>query len=233
MTVVERVAAILERIRTAGNKCGGSQSPVHLLAAVKEREPAEVEEVIAAGVRFIGENKVQEGEKHFSAIPADATARVRRHFIGRLQSNKAKKAVLLFDSIDSVDSESLVLRLERAAEELEVFRNCMVEVNMGEEQKGGIAHSGIMPLCDTIHKSPHLTLTGLMGVPPYFDDPEKSRPYFRKLFKLFQDVKRNHPEPQKLEFLSMGMSGDFEAAIEEGSNMVRIGTLIFGPRRTK
>jgi PLP dependent protein len=233
MTVAERIAGLCERIESAKKRRGASEGPVHLLAAVKEREAFEIEEAVKAGIKFIGENKIQEGEKHFPALSAEARSKASCHFIGRLQSNKAKKAVKIFDSIDSVDSVSLALKLEKAAEELDLFRDVMVEVNMGEEQKGGIAASGLSELCDTIFKCPHITLTGLMGVPPYFDEPEKSRPYFNKLYKLFGDIRKVHPDPRVFSFLSMGMSGDFEAAIEEGSNMVRIGTFIFGPRRAK
>jgi PLP dependent protein len=233
MTVAERVAAVKERIELARKRRGASEDPVHLVAAVKEREDFEIEEAISFGIRLIGENKIQEAEKHFPGLSAQARSSVSCHFIGRLQSNKARKAVRLFDSIDSVDSAALALKIERAAEESEVFRSVMIEVNMGEEQKGGVATSGLSALCDTIFECPHLSLTGLMGLPPYFDEPELSRPYFKKLYKLFGNVKKNHPDPASFSFLSMGMSGDFEAAIEEGSNMVRIGTLIFGPRRTK
>jgi len=233
MTVAERVAAISERIEAASVKCGGGPNGVHLLAAVKERLASEIEEAIGAGVEFIGENKVQEGEAHFSSISPQARAKTRCHFIGRLQSNKVKKAAALFDSIDSVDSPELARRIQGAAEELGVFRDCMVEVNLGEEQKGGAAFSDIPSLCEAIYSCPRLTLTGLMGIPPFFDEPGKSRPYFRRLYKLFGEMKKNHPDPEKFRFLSMGMSGDFEAAIEEGSNMVRIGTLLFGPRRQK
>lgn len=233
MTVAERVAAILDRIDAASMRRLGRECPVMLLAAAKEREAAEIEEAIAAGVRFLGENKVQEGGGHMSSVAAEAKGRASWHFIGRLQSNKAKKAVQLFDSIDSVDSSGLAERLDAAAGELGKCRECMVEVNMGEEQKGGVGLSGIASLCDAIHRSPHLTLTGLMAIPPFFDDPEQSRPYFRKLRELFDDVKKDHPEPDRFAFLSMGMSGDFEAAIEEGSTMVRIGTALFGPRRQR
>lgn len=231
MTIAERVAAILDRIDAASKSRRGPAGPVRLLAAVKEREASEIEEAVAAGVILMGENKVQEGEKHISSMTPETKGKAGWHFIGRLQSNKAKKAVQLFDSIDSADSAALVARLEGAAAELGVYRDLMVEVNMGEAQKGGIAASGIAPLCDAVHRSPHLTLSGLMGIPPFFDDPEQSRPYFRALRELFDNVKKDHPEPDKFAFLSMGMSGDFEAAIEEGSNMVRIGTALFGPRR--
>lgn len=233
MDLAGRITAIIEKIRTAERKRGVPENSTRLMAAVKERETSEIDEAVSAGTRFVGENKVQEGERHFSAMTPASLSSVRRHFIGRLQSNKAKKAALLFDSIDSVDSAELAAKLEKALEEFSVFRECMVEINMGEEQKGGAAPGALARLCEEIHRSPHLTLTGLMCVPPFFDDPERSRPYFSKMRKIFEEVGKDHPEPEKFIYLSMGMSGDFEAAIEEGSNMVRIGTLIFGPRRTR
>lgn len=233
MDLAGRIAAIVERIRTAERKRGVPENSTRLMAAVKEQEASEIDEAVSAGIRFVGENKIQEGEKHFAAMSPTSLSSARRHFIGRLQSNKAKKAARLFDSIDSVDSLQLAEKLQKASEELGVFRECMVEVNMGEEQKGGAAPGALAMLCDEIHRSHHLTLTGLMCVPPFFDDPERARPYFRNMRKLFGEVGKDHPEPEKFIYLSMGMSGDFEAAIEEGSNMVRIGTLIFGPRRTK
>ncbi len=229
MDIKDKVFSVLERIEKAGSRCG-LNNKVALLAAVKDRESFEIKEVLKAGINFLGENRIQEGEKHFAALP-EARDSFNFHFIGRLQSNKAKKAVRLFDSIDSVDSQELVLKLEKAAEEQEVFRNVMIEVNMGEEQKGGVKLQALSGLCDVIHKSPHLTLTGLMGVPPFFEEAEKSRLFFKKLYKLFEEAKKNHPSPGAFVHLSMGMSNDFEVAIEEGSTMVRIGTLIFGPRR--
>ena len=233
MDMAGRIAAIIEKIRAAERKSGAPENTVRLMAAVKEREASEIDGAVSAGIRFVGENKVQEGERHFAAMTPASLSSVRRHFIGRLQSNKAKKAARLFDSIDSVDSPELAAKLEKASEEFGVFRECMVEVNLGEEQKGGAAPGSLSRLCDEVHRSHHLTLTGLMCVPPFFDDPERCRPYFRKTRKLFEELRKDHPEPEKFIFLSMGMSGDFEAAIEEGSNMVRIGTLIFGPRRPR
>lgn len=233
MDLAGRIAAITDKIRTAERKRGSLENSTRLMAAVKERETSEIDAAVSAGIRFVGENKIQEGERHFSAMAPASLSSVRRHFIGRLQSNKAKKAARLFDSIDSVDSVALTGKLEKASEELGVFRECMVEVNMGEEHKGGTAPGALARLCEEIHRSHHLTLTGLMCVPPFFDDPERARPYFRKMRKLFEEVRKDHPEPEKFIYLSMGMSGDFEAAIEEGSNMVRIGTLIFGPRRPR
>jgi len=233
MDMAGRIAAIIEKINKAERRRGAPVNSTRLMAAVKEREASEIDYAVSAGIRFIGENKVQEGEKHFAALAPASLSSARRHFIGRLQSNKAKKAARLFDSIDSVDSVALAAKLENASEELGVFRECMVEVNMGEGQKGGTAPGELAKLCEEIHRSPHLMLTGLMCVPPFFDDPERSRPYFRLLRKIFENVKKDHPEPEKFTYISMGMSGDFEAAVEEGSNMVRIGTLIFGPRRPK
>ena len=230
--VEHNVREVLGRIGEAALRSGRKPSDVALMAAVKTRRAEEIEAVVGAGVAFIGENRVQEGEEHIAAISPAVRQRCRVHFIGRLQSNKARKALLAFDSIDSVDSPGLARRLSSIASEESVKRNVMIEVNCGEEQKGGIRASGARALGELLFTLPGLTLTGLMAVPPIAADPNETRPVFRQLKRLFDEIRACHPAPEVFVFLSMGMSNDYEAAVEEGATLVRAGTALFGQRRT-
>lgn len=230
-TVQERVREVRERIGAAERRAGRDPGSVHLMAAVKTRTPEEIAAVVSAGVTFLGENRVQEGEDHLAALPSDLRARCRVHFIGQLQANKARKALLAFDSLDSVDSEEMVDRLERIAGEEDRRADVMLEVNVGDEiQKGGAPPERTLALARTVFARPRLTLAGLMAVPPLSEDPEASRPHFRALARLFAYLRSEHPRPDLFRHLSMGMSHDFEVAVEEGATLVRVGTALFGPR---
>ena len=229
MGISARIAEVTDRIEKARLKSDRGNT-VALLAAVKGREGSEVREAIDAGIRFIGENRVQEAEARAISLPRE---KINYHFIGNLQSNKAQKVLRLFDSIDSVDSAELAVKLAETAEKTGLSREVMIEVNLGEVQKGGARPDEIRGLADSLCGSSHLSLTGLMGVPPYSEDPSGSRPYFQRLRRIFDEIKKSHPAPEKFKWLSMGMSNDFEIAVEEGATMVRIGTVIFGPRRSK
>lgn len=201
------------------------------MAAVKGRTSEEIEAAARAGVSCFGENRVQEGESHARALgPAFFRSR-RFHFIGRLQANKARRALRLFHSVDGLDSEELARRLSRIAGEENLQREVMLEVNLGEEsQKGGVAPEEAVALARTVFSLPNLRLTGLLGVPPFDPDPEASRPHFRRLRSLFGEIGGLHPQPEAFRWLSMGMSHDFEVAVEEGATLVRLGTALFGPR---
>jgi pyridoxal phosphate enzyme (YggS family) len=230
MAISQRIAEICETIETIRKNCG-LKNEVFVMAAVKQREVYEIEEAFDAGLRYFGENRVQEAEDHLQKLDPKIRENIRYHFIGRLQSNKAKRAVKMFDSIDSVDSIKIAKEIDKFSSEINEVKDIMIEINLGEEQKGGAKIDEIDPLLEMIFSLKNIRLTGLMAVPPFFEDPEKSRPFFRKMYKLFEQVKTKHPNPQFFKYLSMGMSNDYKAAIEEGSNMVRIGTLIFGARR--
>ena len=157
----------------------------------------------------------------------------RVHFIGRLQANKARKALSAFDSIDSVDDGDLARRLSRVAQEEGLTRDVMIEVNLGEEaQKGGVVFADVPDLAQIINGLPGLRLMGMMGIPPLDNEPEASRPFFKALAALFTRIRQGHPEPQSFTHLSMGMSHDFEVAVEEGATLVRVGTALYGDRRT-
>jgi len=231
--VQTRVAAIQARIAAAALRAGRDPSEVALMAAVKTRSAEEIAATVRAGVLFIGENRVQEGLAHLQAMDLSLRSEAQIHFIGRLQANKARKALSAFDSIDGVDDADLARRLSRAAEEEGFTRDVMIEVNLGEEaQKGGVPSASVAELARFIHGLPGLRLTGLMGIPPLENKPEASRPFFRELAGLFAQIRDSHPKPQAFAYLSCGMSHDFEVAVEEGATLVRVGTALYGERRT-
>ena len=220
--LAENLKAINRRIEQAALRAGRTPGDVKLVAVSKTHPAATLREAIAAGATILGENKVQEAEGKIIEI---GRAAAEWHLIGHLQSNKARKAVQLFDVIHSVDSLELAQRLERICiedgrDELSVF----VHVDLaGEETKSGIAESDLDELADFLKSCKCLKFNGLMILPPFFDDPEMTRRFFRRL----RDIRdRIIPSGE----LSMGMSHDFEVAIEEGATIVRVGTAIFGER---
>lgn len=197
---------------------------VTVLAATKDRSPQEIRAALAAGIKHIGENYVQEAEKKKAEIPEPATW----HMIGYLQKNKARKAALLFDWVQTVDSLELAQKLDQVAGQMGKILPVLIEVNIGREpQKAGVLLEDVFPLAQAIKRLPNLRLRGLMAIPPAPKDPEDSRPCFRAMRKLFEVLKR---EGFELDTLSMGMSADWEVAVEEGATMIRLGTALFGPR---
>jgi pyridoxal phosphate enzyme (YggS family) len=227
-----QVDEVKRLIGKAAGRAGRPVEDITLMAAVKSRSPEEIREVLAAGIVVLGENRIQEGLAHLEALGLPPRPTFRAHFIGRLQTNKARRAVQAFDSIDSVDGLRLAQGLSRLARECQVRHDIMLEVNLGEEsQKGGVAPEDTQALAESVHALPGLTLTGLMGVCPYDEDPRASRPFYRTLAQLFHRVRRDHPRPEACRWLSMGMSHDFEVAVEEGATLVRVGQALFGPRR--
>jgi pyridoxal phosphate enzyme (YggS family) len=218
----ERLARVEERIHNAARRAGRARSDITLVAVTKKFPAETIRDAYRLGLRVFGENYVQEFEAKHAAVADMEGAQF--HLIGHLQSNKARSAVELFQVIETVDSAKLARRLDsvlqEAAEPLEV----MIEVKLAEEEaKAGASPDDLPALIDAIHACPRLKLTGLMTIPPWNTDQEVTRPYFRRLAELA----RRHSLPK----LSMGMSNDFEAAIEEGATHVRIGTALFGPRR--
>jgi len=205
------------RISDAAARSGRKRSDITLLAVTKKFPAAVIQEAYALGMREFGENYVQEFETKRTALP-DCTG-AKFHLIGHLQSNKSKKAAEIFDVIETVDTPKLARRLDEEGRPLDV----MIEVKLSsEEAKAGAAPEELPALVDAIRGSSHLRLLGLMTMPPWSDDGEQSRPYFARLREL--------AEQNRLPHLSMGMSHDFEVAIEEGSTCVRVGTAIFGKR---
>jgi len=224
--------AINQRIAAACQRAGRDFSEVTLVAVSKTIAPARIREAIAAGVRTLGENRVQEAAAKIAELrEVVAEHQVQWHLIGHLQSNKARRAVELFDAVHSVDSLKLAERLNQSAGELGKRLPVFIEVNLGAEAaKSGATINATLPLCEQVAKLAHLELKGLMAVPPFLDDAEAVRPFFRRLRELRDEARRSGIAGEHCNDLSMGMSNDFEIAIEEGATLVRVGTALFGAR---
>jgi hypothetical protein len=215
----------MERIDRAARRAGRDPKEIKLVAVSKTVEADRIQVAIEAGVSILGENYVQEAQKKIEEIGRP----VAWHFIGHLQTNKAKNAIRLFEMIHSLDSLPLAEELNRRAEQGGQVAKVMIEVNIsGEATKFGTDEEKVFSIARGILNLNHLSLEGLMTMPPYFDSPEMSRPYYIKLRELKEKMIR---EGIPLKELSMGMSNDFEIAIEEGATYVRVGTAIFGERK--
>lgn len=203
---------------------------VHLVGAAKTRTPGEVLEAIDAGLEIVGENYVQEAEKAYQVVGG----RVKWHMIGHLQSNKAKKAVAIFDMIETVDSMKLARELNKCCGKIEKTMDILIEINSGEEpQKAGVLPGDALSLVKEIREFENIRIMGLMTMGPFAGDPEESRPYFQKTRVIYEEMKQIDLSGVKMEILSMGMSNSYKVAIEEGANLVRIGTNLFGERTYK
>ena len=210
--------------RILGELPGG----VRLVAAAKTRSPEEILEALEAGVEIIGENYVQEAEAAYGMIGP----RVKWHLIGHLQSNKAKKAVRIFDMIETVDSLKLAKAIDRACGDMEKVMPILIEINSGEEpQKAGVMPSDASPMIKDLAGLSNIRIMGLMTMGPFSGDPEEARPFFRRTREIFEEIKMACPVGVEMRYLSMGMSNSYRVALEEGANMVRIGTSIFGERQ--
>jgi len=221
----ENLLRVMERIEKAAQRVGRDPGEIKLVAVSKTVEAARVKEAIEAGVSILGENYVQEAQKKIEEIGRP----IAWHFIGHLQSNKAKYAVRLFDMIHSIDSLPLAQELNRRAELADRVIKALIEVNLsGEATKFGTEEERALDIARGMVHFKNLSLEGLMTMPPYFESPEMSRPYYIQLRGLKEKMVR---EGILLKELSMGMSNDFEIAIEEGATYVRVGTAIFGERR--
>jgi len=231
MSIAENIAAIRERIATAARRAGRRPEEIGLMAVTKTHPPERIREAHAAGMRLFGENRVQEFAGKASALASLADAEW--HMIGHLQTNKAGKAAELFHAVDSVDSVKLAEKLDAAARALDKKLSVLIEVNVGgESAKSGVAPDSreLEELLRTAPRLEALQFRGLMTVPPFTDDPKGARPYFRKVRELRDAIARRRLPAVGMDVLSMGMSHDFEVAIEEGSTCVRVGTAIFGER---
>jgi len=225
----ERIAEVRARLTAAAHRSNRPVDEITLVAVSKTHPAAAVREAITAGLDNFGENRVQEAE---TKIPDVGRTAARWHLIGHLQSNKARRAVELFDCIHSLDSPDLAQRLNRLCEELERQElPVLIQVDLGHETtKTGVAEKDVGELVAVIRDCPRLRLTGLMTLPPFFDEAERVRPYFSRLRELRDELKANGAFGDHPGELSMGMTHDFEIAIEEGATMVRVGTAIFGER---
>jgi pyridoxal phosphate enzyme (YggS family) len=226
----QRLQEVRSRIDAAVRRCNRSPGEVKLLAVSKSHPADIIQRAIEAGVSDLGENRVQEAEEKITTFGRSAA---RWHLIGHLQSNKARRAVTLFDVIHSIDSVALAQRLENMCVEEEREKlPVLIQLNLaGEATKSGIDKEELPRLVETINGCSRLSLTGLMSVPPFFEDTEKVRPLFRQLRELRDQLNLQGVFAGGSGELSMGMTHDFPVAIEEGATIVRIGTAIFGERQ--
>lgn len=221
----DNVARIRDEIARAAESSGRRAEAITLVAVSKTVEPARIEAAVEAGIRHFGENRIQEAQEKIPLIHGSVTW----HMVGHLQRNKAGQAVELFDMIQSVDTKRLAETLSRRALQVGRRVDVLLEVNIGgEASKIGIPPEETESFLEGIKDLPGIRVRGLMTIPPYDPDPEKVRPYFRRMRELFQRLKDKTSPP--MVHLSMGMSNDFAVAIEEGATMVRVGTAIFGAR---
>jgi pyridoxal phosphate enzyme (YggS family) len=223
-TIHDRVCRVRERIHAAALRAGREASSVTLVAVSKGVTVEAIRHALKAGVTILGENRVQEARDKIAVLPGLAAW----HLVGHLQTNKARLAAGLFETIHSLDSLRLAQELDKHGGQAGKTVRCLVEVNLaGEERKSGTTEEGVRPLLEAAAQLPHLRIEGLMAMPPWVPDPEQIRPFFCRLRNLGE---RLEAEGFRLAELSMGMTHDFEVAVEEGATMVRIGTAIFGPR---
>lgn len=210
-------------------RAGRNPEDIKLIAVTKTVSIEKVKQAVDAGLRIFGESRVQEAQKKISNLKFEiSNSRISWHLIGHLQKNKAKLAVELFDLIHSVDSAELAEAINKYAEKLGKTQKILVQVKLSAEpSKHGILKDNLINLLDGIKKMKHLKVKGLMTIPPYFDEPGMARPYFKETRRLRDEAEIGG---FKLPELSMGMTNDFEVAIEEGATMIRIGTAIFGDR---
>ncbi|HEU4930727.1 MAG TPA: YggS family pyridoxal phosphate-dependent enzyme [Pyrinomonadaceae bacterium] len=224
-----RLTAVRGRMAAAANACGRKPEEVKLIAISKTHPASVIRTLIELGASDLGENRVQEAEEKIAEIGGE---HVRWHLVGHLQANKARRAVNLFEVIHSLDSPDLAQRLDRlCGEEGREKLPVLIQVDLGhEETKSGIDESELTQMVEGLRSLTHLELIGLMTLPPFFDDTEQSRPFFRRLRELRDELESRGAFGGRRGELSMGMTHDFEVAIQEGATMVRIGTAIFGER---
>jgi pyridoxal phosphate enzyme (YggS family) len=219
---------IREEISRALLRRGGKPEEVILVGVSKNVSVDRIEKAINGGVEHIGENRIQEARAKFKSIKGPATW----HLIGHLQRNKVRHALGIFDLIHSLDRKSLAQEIQKRAARQGIVVPCLVQVNVaGEVSKFGLPPGELKPFLNEIAGFPNIKVKGLMTIAPFSEDPEAVRPVFRRLRELFDD--KDYPPEVKMEFLSMGMSNDFVVAVEEGANMVRIGSRLFGSREYK
>lgn len=227
--LLRNISNVFKRISHAAMRAGRNPEEIKLIAVTKTVSPERIIEAIEAGLRIFGENRVQEAREKIPEILKKCPGiTLSWHMIGTLQKNKAKYAVKLFDVIHSVDSKELAIEIHKEAEKTGKIQDTLIEVKLSpEESKHGIRPEELFELLEFTSTLKNLHVMGLMTIPPYSENPEDSRPYFRRLRELFELA---NTKGFQLKELSMGMSGDFEIAIEEGATMVRIGTALFGER---
>ena len=224
-SVVENLQIVRNEIEISRSKRTiEKNAPVTLVAVTKNHGVEMMQQAIDAGVADIGENRIQEAAEKFKSLNREVT----RHLIGHLQTNKAKQAVRLFDLIHSVDSENLAAAIDKAAHSIGKIQNVLIQVNLAkEDSKFGVYEENLQTLIKTVDTLQNIRLRGFMLIAPNYSDVENCRPLFRRMYEIFVEAQKTR---QNFDFLSMGMTHDYKIAIEEGANVVRVGTAIFGER---
>ncbi len=227
-TIKENLETINRQIIETADKCNRLPEKINLIAVSKRKSAKTIMEAIMAGARHFGENYIQEAVEKIDIIADDS---IIWHFIGHLQSNKARFAVQYFEYIHTVDKLKLAKEINKQAKKIDKIQKILVQINIGEEiTKSGARIDNAIELVEKIQGFDNLSVQGLMCMPPYFTDPEKARNYFKQLLEIQKEIKNKNFDNIAMTHLSMGMSNDFKVAIEEGSTMVRVGTSIFGSR---
>ena len=228
LIIRKNIAMVRERIEKAARLTGRDPKEITILAATKSVDIRKMQEAVKAGVTTFGENYVQEAEKKIKDLQRSKKD-IYWHFIGHLQKNKAKDAAKFFDTIETVDSIELAKELNKRAEKK---LSVLIQVNISKEKtKGGVTEHEALVLARELAKLENISLRGLMTIPPFFENPEMSRPYFTELRRLAEKIRREAIPNVIMKELSMGMSHDFDVAIEEGATIIRVGTAIFGERQ--
>jgi PLP dependent protein len=228
MPIADNFNAIMSRIVSAAKRSGREPSSVKLIVVTKTVDVERIQKAVSAGATILGENRVQEAKEKIEKLGPIAEW----HLIGHLQTNKAKYAVKLFNLIHSVDSLELAHELDKQAVKFGKIQDVLIEVSIaGEVRKSGVAMQDVVAFVREVAKLKNISIQGLMTIPPLLDDPEAVRPYFRMLRELAVNIAKENIPGLSMREISMGMSGDFEVAIEEGATMVRVGTAIFGGRK--
>lgn len=231
MSIAENIAKVVHSAAAAvarRKEAVGTGTSVKLIAVTKNQEADVVREALAAGVKTVGENRVQEAAAKAAELAAE---RPEWHLVGHLQTNKVRQAVPLFSLIHSLDSERLAVEIDQVAAKLGKRQDVLIQVNVaGEDSKFGLEPKAVPSLVRTVGGLDNVRLAGLMTIAPYFDDPDNARPVFRELYNMFMELKTAEPAASGMEWLSMGMTNDYIVAVEEGANLIRVGTAIFGPR---
>lgn len=223
----DQLQEVEKRIQAACDRAGRKREEVTLIAVSKTKPVETLQEAYDLGVRIFGENKVQELTAKYEALPKD----IHWHMIGHLQTNKVKYIIDKAELIHSVDSLKLAETIEKEAAKHDLIAHILVEVNVAEEEsKFGMKMEEVIPFVEKVSAFPHVRVRGLMTIAPFVEDPEENRSIFADLHKLYIDIKKKNHDNDTVSVLSMGMTNDYEVAIEEGATMVRVGTGIFGAR---
>lgn len=233
MSVAENLNILKERVREAAERVGRKPQEIEIVAVTKQVPVPRIREAVDLGLTSIGENRAQELLEKFKELGQEtAGTRISWHFVGHLQTNKVKQIIHFTDLIHSLDRLNLAEEIDKRAQQIGKIQSVLVQVNVaGEKGKFGIFPADVVSFIGEVKRFSSLKIEGLMTMAPFFTEKELARPIFRKLRELFEKLKQQYPD-LPLRYLSMGMTNDFEVAIEEGSNMIRIGTAIFGRRES-